>query len=162
MDTEQPADETPKPSGWGSDADPQNDPTYPLKRHTGTEHAGLTWTRPAPQPVSVEILKSNERPTVSAVFGTSVPPSGLSGRIRRFAFGYSESSYGHWLPLMLADRVNMVEGIFHDIRHGRVPNVFAERGWGAEWKYNRRSLVIKSLGTVVIAMAIAKVFRRRR
>ncbi len=49
------------------------------------------------QPVNVEVLHSNERPHLTAVFGTSSPPSGLSGSIRRFAFRYSESSYGHWL-----------------------------------------------------------------
>ena len=50
-----------------------------------------------------EVLHSNERPNISAAFGTSTPPSGLSGALRRFAFRYSESSYAHWLPLMLAD-----------------------------------------------------------
>src|SRR3712207_7840697 len=46
-----------------------------------------------------------------------------------FAFGYSESSYGHWLPLMLADRVGVVEGVLGDLKQGHLPNVFAEGGW---------------------------------
>src|SRR5215207_9794292 len=91
--------------GWGVDADPENDPTYPIKARNNEEQAGYTWERPTRQPVDVEVLHSNERPSVSAAFGTSTPPSGLSGVIRRFAFQYSESSYGHGLPLMLADRV---------------------------------------------------------
>jgi hypothetical protein len=41
--------------------------------------------------------------------------------LRRFAFKYSESSYGHWLPLMLADRVGVVEGVLDDLSHGHVP-----------------------------------------
>jgi hypothetical protein len=96
--------------GWGIDANPDNDPTYPMKNRNNGEHAGYSWERPPQQPVNVEVLHSNERPNVSAAFGTSTPPAGLSGMIRRFAFRYSESSYGHWLPLMLADRVGVVEG----------------------------------------------------
>ena len=106
--------------GWGVDADPKNDPTYPMKRRVEGEHAGYSWERPPQQPVNVEILHSNERPNVSAVFGTATPPAGLSGMIRRLAFRYSESSYGHWLPLMLADRVGVVEGIVADLAHGHV------------------------------------------
>jgi hypothetical protein len=52
--------------------------------------------------------------------------------IRRIAFTYSESSYGLWLPLMLADRLSVVEGVLDDLEHGHVPHVFAERGWKAE------------------------------
>src|ERR687884_1988248 len=115
--------------GWGVDANPENDPTYPIKRRNNGEHAGYSWERPPQQRADVEVLHSNERPNVSAVFGTSTPPAGLSGMIRRFAFQYSESSYGHWLPLMLADRVNVVEGILQDLMKGHVPNVFAESGW---------------------------------
>jgi hypothetical protein len=75
--------------------------------------------------------------------------------IRRYAFKYSESSYGHWLPLMLADRVGMVEGVIDDLAHGHVPNIFAERGWKAEWKHNRKSLVTRVLvGTVLASAAV--------
>ncbi len=148
--------------GWGVDADPQNDPTYPMKKRTNGEHAGYSWERPPQQPVNVEILHSNERPNVTAVFGTSMPPAGLSGVIRRIAFKYSESSYGHWLPLLLADRVNVVEGVLDDLTHGHVPNVFAERGWKAEWNHNRPRLVRRVLvGAVLISAAVAYVGSRR-
>ena len=148
--------------GWGVDADPKNDPTYPMKNRNDAEHAGYAWERPPQQPITVEVLHSNERPNVTAVFGTSAPPSGLSGAIRRFAFGYSESSYGHWLPLVLADRVGVAEGVLGDLKHGRVPNVFAERGWKAEWKHNRTSLVRRILVRVVLASAAVAYFSRRR
>jgi len=141
--------------GWGVDADPQNDPTYPMKHRTDGEHAGYRWERPAQQPVNVEVLHSNERPNVSAVFGTATPPAGLSGMLRRFAFRYSESSYGHWLPLMLADRVNEVEGFLHDLACGRVPNVLAERGWKAQWTYDRERLVRRMvIGAAVVSAAV--------
>ncbi len=105
--------------------------------------------------MQIEVLHSNERPNVSAVFGTSAPPAGISGILRRFAFRFSEPSYGHWLPLMLADRVNMVEGIAHDVSRGTIPNLFAEHGWGAEWKHNREGLVAKVLvGAALISAAV--------
>lgn len=148
--------------GWGVDADPKNDPTYPMKKRHNGEHAGYSWERPPQQPINVEVLHSNERPHVSAAFGTSTPPWGLSGMIRRVAFQYSESSYGHWLPLMLADRVGVVEGVLEDLRRGRTPNIFAERGWKAEWKHNRKRVVTRVLVGAVLASAAVVYLRRRR
>lgn len=140
--------------GWGVDADPANDPTYPIKQRSNADHAGYTWERPVQQRAAVEVLHSNERPSLSATFGTSTPPRGLSGALRRIAFRYSESSYGHWLPLMLADRIGVVEGLADDLGRGHLPNVFAERGWAAEWKYNRAKLVSRTVVTLAVAGAI--------
>ena len=148
--------------GWGVDADPKNDPTYPMKKRNDGEHAGYSWERPPQQPITVEVLHSNERPDVTSVFGTSTPPSGLSGELRRLAFRYSESSYGHWLPLMLADRVGVAEGVLGDLKQGHVPNVFAERGWSAEWKHNRASLVLRILVRVVLVSAAVAYFNNRK
>ncbi len=148
--------------GWGVDADPKNDPTYPMKKRNNGEHQGYSWKRPPQQPITIEVLHSNERPNVTAVFGTSAPPAGVSGMIRRFAFTYSESNYGHWLPLMLADRVGVVEGIVQDLAHGHVPNVFAERGWKAEWQYNRKNLLRRLLVRVVLVSGITGYLWSRR
>src|SRR5690606_2211231 len=104
--------------GWGMDADPENDPTYPMKHYTGADHNRLNYTRAPQQPQTVEVLHSIERPGITRVFGTAVPPSGLSGVLRRYAFRFSEGSSGHWLTLILADRVNVVEGILDDLAHG--------------------------------------------
>lgn len=140
--------------GWGIDADPENEPTYPMKKYTGDDHKRLHYERPELQPQDVEILHSNERPNITAVFGTSTPPSGLSGMIRRYAFKYSEGSWGHWLPLLLADRVNVVEGLIDDIAKGYVPNIFAEKGWKAEWKHNKPALITKVAVTVGITAGL--------
>ena len=144
----------PNIKGWGIDADRDNEPTYPIKKYTGDDHRRLNYERPSLQPVDIEVLHSNERPTMTAVFGTSTPPSGLSGMILRFAFRFSEGSWGHWLPLILADRVNMVEGIVDDFKQGHIPNVFAERGWNAEWKYNRNGLIKKAVVAAAITTAV--------
>jgi len=130
-------------TGWGVDADPNNDPTYPMKRHTGMEHDGYSWDRPPQQEAEVEVLHSSERPNLAATFGETIPPAGVSGMIRRAAFTFSENSYGHWLPLMLADRVQMVEGMVTDLATGKIPNLWKELGYNAEWKYNRKGLITK-------------------
>jgi hypothetical protein len=69
--------------------------------------------------------------------------------IRRFAFKYSENSYLHWLPLIFADRVNVVEGVLDDLVHGHIPNIFVEKGYKVQWKYDRTSLILK-LATVAL------------
>ncbi|MBE9463283.1 hypothetical protein ACFP1I_28370 [Dyadobacter subterraneus] len=137
--------------GWGIDADPLDLPAYPMKiRSENDNRKGLFWERPLQQAAQVEILVSNERPTITSVFGTPNPPSGLSGKIRRYAFKFSESSYGHWLSLLLADRVNVIEGIVDDIKQGSFPNLFAELGGRAELKHNPARLAKK----VAIGLAI--------
>lgn len=148
--------------GWGVDADPQNEPTAPMKNYTGDDHNRLSYRRPPQQETDVEILRSNERPTLSAVYGTSVPPSGLSGKLRRFAFRYSESSFGHWLPLLFADRINVFEGIIADLREGHIPNIFAERGLKSEWKYNKKEVIAKVVAGAVVTTAIIFMMTRKR
>lgn len=143
--------------GWGVDADPENDPTYPIKKRNNAEHKGYTWDRPPQQEIDIEVLHSVERPNITATFGTAAPPKGLSGMIRRMAFKKSESSYGRWLPLVLADRIGVYEGIIDDIKRGYFPNTFAERGWQAEWKYNRKNFVIKMAATALVTTAVVGV-----
>src|SRR5687768_10729940 len=108
--------------GWGVDADPTNNPTHPMKKYTGADHERLNYPRAQQQSRTVEVLQSNERPALTRVFGTSVPPSGLSGVLRRYAFRFSEGNAGHWLTLILADRINAIEGVAEDLRKGIVPN----------------------------------------
>lgn len=140
--------------GLGMDADPENEPTYPMKNYTGDDHHRSDYPRSAPQPKDVEILMSTERPKISAVFGNTVPPSGLSGKIRRYAFSHSEDRYRHWLPLILADRINVVEGIVSDIKKGHVPNMFAERGWKMEIKHNAKGFALKVATTAALGIAM--------
>ena len=143
--------------GWGIDADPKNDPTYPMRDRMNVGEDPLSKHRPDNlQPVNEEVLKSIERPNVSAVFGTPEPPSGLSGMIRRVAFRYSENEYKHWLPLILADRVDVVEGVVTDLFRGKLPNIWAEKGYDMEWKYNRTAFVTKmaTIGAVAAGLVV--------
>ncbi|WP_181304314.1 hypothetical protein [Rufibacter sp. XAAS-G3-1] len=148
--------------GWGIDADPKNDPTYPMRNRSREEDKGYTWERPTQQPITVEVLHSIERPNVTSVFGTSTPPSGLSGMIRRLAFKKSENDYGHWLPLVLADRINVVEGIIEDIKGGRFPNIIAEKGMKAEWQHNRSGLLRQLAVTAIIGYGVIAYYRAKK
>lgn len=149
--------------GWGVDTDLENDPTYPMKDRNDEEKLGYSWERPEQQPLDVKVLRSVERPNVTAVFGTSTPPRGLSGLIRNFAFKFSESSYSRWVPLILADRINVIEGIISDISRGHFPNFFAERGWKSEWKYNRMGAIRKiAINTAIIAGITTWIIMRRK
>jgi len=135
--------------GWGSDADPDNDPTYPIRHTDAQATRGLDWDRPAQQPPTVEVLRSVEHLRWPAVTGTSTPPRGISGALRRLAFRRSESDWWHWLLLMGADRIDVVEGVVEDLGRGTVPNIPAEMGIRAEWRHNRKGLATK----LVIAAA---------
>jgi hypothetical protein len=148
--------------GWGVDRDTNNDPTYPMRHIEDQESRGLTWTRPAQQHPDVEILRSIEHNRLPAVVGTSTPPSGLSGAIRRYAFRRSESDWWHWLLLMGADRINVVEGVVDDLAHGKVPNIPAEMGIRSEWKHNRKGLALKVSFTLAAGAVLFAVLRDRR
>jgi hypothetical protein len=148
--------------GWGVDADPKNDPTYPIRVRAADEGLHMDWERPPQQRSDIEILRSIEHNRMPAVFGTSTPPSGLSGMIRRAAFRWSESNWLHWLILMGADRINMVEGIVDDLAHAKIPNIPAEMGAGAEWRHNKKGFAIKTGIVIGAAAGIVALVRRRK
>ena len=100
--------------GWGADLDPANRPAYPKER-TPPRLENPPRGQHDQQRSEVLVLHSTERPGITPVFGTSVPPSGLSGAIRKRAFRRSENDVRHWLMLMAADRVNVVEGLVQDL-----------------------------------------------
>jgi len=137
-------------------------PAWPMRKDSGDEHKGMAWPRPPQQPETVEILHSNERPNLTAVFGTPNPPTGLSGLVRRFAFGYSENKQMHWIALILADRINMVEGVAADLMKGHVPNIFAEMGLGSDLKYNKKGLALKTGAVVLTGVAVYALLNRPR
>jgi hypothetical protein len=140
--------------GWGMDADPKNEPTYPMKNYTGDDHNRINYERSEQQPVEVEVLMSNERPAMTRVFGDSVPPSGISGVIRRYAFRHSEDRIRHWIPLILADRINMIEGVIEDLGTGHIPNIASERGWKVEWKHNPKGMALKVATVTALGLLV--------
>ena len=147
--------------GWGVDADPKNDPTYSYRDRSADDHSG-GWTRPTQQQPQVEILQSIEHKQLPAVFGTSSPPRYVSGVMRRAAFRWSESNWAHWMLLMGADRVNMVEGLVEDLVRGRIPNIPKEMGMPAEWRHNKTGLAKKVGVAALISGGVFALLKLRK
>jgi hypothetical protein len=118
--------------GWGADLDPQDRPAVPQERFD-PEFSGAHWEFPERQPEKWPRERSIEHKFLTPVFGTSCPPRGLSGRIRRFAYArYSEGRAAHWLLLLGADRVDVVESRLLALASGRPDRLIAETGIRAE------------------------------
>lgn len=102
----------------------------------------------------VRVLESIERPTLPHVFGTTLPPSGLSGLLREQAYKYGEAKIHRWLLLLLADRINVVEGLVEDLSKGHIPNVFDEMGLKSELKYNKKAFFKRVFTGVVLVSGL--------
>lgn len=150
--------------GWGADLDHADRPAYPMERTPPR----LPHSAPPPeqQHSHAEVLMSTERPRITRVFGTAQPPAGLSGWLRRRAFEHSENDLRRWLVLLLADRVNVGEGLLHDLSRGHVPRLYLEMGGRAELMYNPRGAARKAVvglaGLALIALALKRRRERRR
>ena len=149
--------------GWGADLDPADRPAVPMERKPPRLKDAPSGPPPQ-QARRIEVLHSIERPGVSPVFGTSVPPSGLSGYMRRQAFKRSENDLRHWLLLLAADRLDMGEGLVDDLRSGRIPNLPREMGLRAELRHNPRGAARKAgflLAGLTVAYLAHRAYRKR-
>lgn len=94
--------------GWGSDLDPRRRPGVPME--------ALPQPRPGaqapvePQHTDVPVIhKHGGLAKMPPVFGTAMPPKGLSGVLRKAAYAYPDHWVRHWMVLLLADRVDVWE-----------------------------------------------------
>jgi hypothetical protein len=109
--------------GWGADLDPAVRPAVPKER-TPPRFINIQGDDIPPQRSrGIRVFHSTERPGLTPVYGTAQPPSGVSGMIRAGAFRFSENDLRHWLMLLFADRVDVVESTFSDA--SRSPRVRA-------------------------------------
>ncbi|MET0855295.1 MAG: hypothetical protein ABWY27_00980 [Telluria sp.] len=146
--------------GWGADLDRKDRPAVPMER-TPPRLENAPIAAPSQQPERVEIFVSPERPGITPLFGTSSPPRGISGMLRRLAYKLTENDIRHWMLLLVADRVNVVEGVADDLMQGRVPNVLGEMGIKAEWQHNRAGLVQKAaVATAIVGIGYYLLNRR--
>ena len=119
--------------GWGVDLDPKDRPAVPKELLT-PEDTGAHWDFPERQPEHWPRERSPEHKFLTPVFGTSCPPKGLSGAIRRYAYRYSEGRLTHWLLLVGADRVDVLESRVTSALRGHPDNPITESGLPSEWK----------------------------
>jgi hypothetical protein len=155
-------------AGWGADLDPANRPAVPKEKPSTVMNVrGVVGERQIPD---VRIHKSIEQPDLTPVFGTTCPPRGVSGKLRDVAYKFSEGRLAHWMTLILADRVDMMEGFIEDMSHGRAPTVVNDRAQHGlpfvadSFKRRQRTMVLAGVGVALIAVAVAlpHVKKRRR
>jgi len=114
--------------GWGADLDPEDRPSVP-KLQWQEDRSGAHWEFPERQPEKWPRERSIEHEFLTPVFGTSCPPKGLSGALRRFSYRkYSEGRAAHWLLLLAADRVDAVESHLRSFATLRPDNPVTETG----------------------------------
>jgi hypothetical protein len=145
--------------GWGVDLDPKDRPSVPRER-LDPDRTGAHWEFPERQPERWPRERSIEHKFLTPVFGTTCPPKGLSGAIRRFAFRYSEGRAAHWLLLIAADRVNATEAHLRSFVSLRPDNPITQTGVLSEFKHHpiasrfgqkRTDLVHQPLDPVIVA-----------
>ncbi|MFP3579759.1 hypothetical protein SB659_09255 [Arthrobacter sp. SIMBA_036] len=118
--------------GWGADLDPKDRPSFP-REQPGIK-TGAHWDFPERQEEKSPRERSIEHRFLTPVFGTSAPPSGLSGVMRKYAYKYSEGRAAHWLILLAADRVNAWESHLLSLGTRHPDNPITETGVLSEFK----------------------------
>ncbi|MCV7029940.1 hypothetical protein [Mycobacterium sherrisii] len=129
--------------GWGVDLNPADRPSVPKLKYDPAA-TGAHWDFPERQDEKWPRERSIEHKFLTPVFGTSTPPKGLSGKIRRVAYRYSEARAAHWLLLLTADRVNSAESQVVSLFKGHPDNPFTETGAKAEFTHRGLSAQMRS------------------
>lgn len=95
-------------SAHGVDTEPERRPGVPME-HPPSQSMAAHWAEPSRQANADRHLHrvGLDRPT--PIVGTAQPPRGLSGAMRRGAYRIPEHYARHWLLLLMADRVDVVE-----------------------------------------------------
>jgi hypothetical protein len=146
--------------GWGADLDPKDRPSVPQERFDPAA-SGAHWDFPERQPELWPRERSVEHKFLPPVFGTSCPPKGLSGVIRKLAYArYSEGRAAHWLLLLAADRVDAGEAHLKSFVSLRPDNPITQTGVLSEFTRHpiasrigqkRADLVHQTLDPVIVA-----------
>jgi hypothetical protein len=119
--------------GWGVDLDPANRPSVPQEQFDPNLN-GAHWEFPERQPELWPRERSIEHQFLTPVFGTSCPPRGISGRLRRYSYRkYSEGRAAHWLLLLVADRVDTMESTLRSFATLHPDNPLSETGIRSEF-----------------------------
>lgn len=101
--------ERPNVADGAVDANPDDRPGVPMELQPPRPAGHAHWSEPERQVDPGGVLKRKGLDELTPVFGTAVPPRGLSGLMRRAAYGIPEHFTSHWFALLLADRVDVIE-----------------------------------------------------
>ncbi|MRG94990.1 hypothetical protein [Polyangium spumosum] len=91
---------------WGADLGPEDRPGVP--RETSPHPMGNT---PAQQPLEDAARTRPEKTRMTPVFSTALPPRGLAGKLRLIAYAIPDHHTSHWMLVLAADRVDVIEGL---------------------------------------------------
>jgi hypothetical protein len=98
---------------------------------------GAHWDFPDRQEEKWPRERSLEHRMLTPVFGTSTPPKGLSGAMRRYSYRkYSEARAAHWIILLAADRVDAWESHLRSFATLRPDNPVTESGVRSEFSHH--------------------------
>lgn len=135
------------PSAFGIDQPARRRPGVPMEAEAAPD-TGAHWTTPERQQSEVEHLHRKALDRVTPVHGTAQPPKGLSGAMRRMAYGIPEHSAIHWAMLLAADRVDVLED---RVSHGFGPGTLDAMA---------RRVRTNPLPAILLAVALGTVVRR--
>ena len=146
--------------GWGVDLDPKDRPAVPRERFDPGA-TGAHWDFPERQPETWPRERSIEHKFLTPVFGTSCPPKGVSGAMRKLAYArYSEGRAAHWLILLAADRVDAVESHLRSfaslhpdnpITETGVLSEFSRHGFSSRFGRGRADVKHQALDPIIVA-----------
>ena len=92
-----------------ADASFEQRPGVPMEKEAPAPAGNSHWLEPDRMTDPGYVLKRAGLEELTPVFGTSVPPRGLSGVMRTAAYKIPEHFTSHWLILLAADRVDVLE-----------------------------------------------------
>ncbi len=95
--------------GAGVDTAPEARPGVPMYAPEPRASEARMWTVPKPQAGAERHQRHEGLQRITPVFGTANPEHGVAGLLRRTAYGFPEDLARHWLLLLMADRVDVVE-----------------------------------------------------
>ncbi|AUX36325.1 MULTISPECIES: hypothetical protein [Sorangium] len=121
---------------WGVDLCPEDRPGVPRE---APPHllSWAHWIEPERQPVEGRVLRHPGLARPTPVFSTALPPRGASGVLRRLAYEVPDHKLPHWILLMIADRVDVLESLpllfthfkRRAVRAGKLRSAASRRVW---------------------------------
>jgi hypothetical protein len=94
---------------YGSDLPGSERPGVPMETESRPLTPSVHWREPEKQSPNRRVTKRRELAQLTPVFSSALPPRGISGMLRRAAYRIPETHAQHFLTLMLADRVDVLE-----------------------------------------------------
>lgn len=98
-----------QPSAIGIDQEYERRPGVPMEAEPRID-SGAHWRTPERQRERRLHLRRKGLRRLTPVYGTAQPPRGVSGIMRRIAYRIPDHMAQHWMMLLAADRVDVMEG----------------------------------------------------